>query len=488
MANKEGFIDKLNRKILKTDDVFWENEVSANRLVAIAELCFAVVLIIAWVLSKLNVFELDPKTIQVVAIPALVELLVPCLLCIIFKGGKKWLKWVMLLELVFVFARADSLLSYNVTLVMVVPIILTLRYCSKRLTAIVGVLTMISFALSAWYGVLHGILDINMVDLPIGTQITVTSRLLSEAIKNTGALDYGLQLKNVLLMGYLPKLLVFSIITNICIQVAEREYGMVIEQAEITKNTARIETELNLAKDIQANMLPQIFPPFPDRDEFEIYGTMTPAKEVGGDLFDFYMLDDDHLAITIADVSGKGVPAALFMVTAKTLIKDHAYQGMTTGGIFTKTNKILCEGNGAGLFVTAWMAVINVRTGETDFCNAGHNPPIVKHGSEGYDYLRTRPHLVLAGMDGIPYKSQHLTLEPGDVLFLYTDGITEAVNVNNEQYGEERLIKILAENDLNDTKTICENIKADVDKFAGEVEQFDDMTMLALKFRGPSEK
>ncbi len=255
------------------------------------------------------------------------------------------------------------------------------------------------------------------------------------------------------------------------------------EMVEGLKDRERIGAELSVATDIQANLLPKIFPAFPERKDFDLYASMNPAKEVGGDFYDFFMLDERHIALIIADVSGKGVPAALFMVTAKTLVKDHAQVGQTASEVFTTSNKLLCEGNDAGLFITSWMGIVDLATGEIDVANAGHNPPLICHDGK-FEYLKQKPGFVLAGMEGIKYKSQTAKLEEGDILFLYTDGVTEATNINNELYGEQRLVDKLNENAGVEVNELVNIIKQDVMDFTGEAPQFDDVTMLCFKYIG----
>lgn len=247
---------------------------------------------------------------------------------------------------------------------------------------------------------------------------------------------------------------------------------------------ARIGAELVLAKAIQHSALPSVFPPYPNRKDFEIWADMYTAKEVGGDFYDFYFVNKDTLAFLIADVSGKGIPAAMFMMTAKTLIKSYAESGMSVEEVFTQANAKLSEGNDSGMFVTAWMGYIDLKTGRISYANAGHNPPLVRHGNGSYEYLKTRPGLVLAGMEGIRYRSNVVELQPGDVIFLYTDGVTEANNASEELYGTERLKELLDSNTDKDAEHICEVVKADVDSFADGVEQFDDITMLCIRYNG----
>lgn len=251
---------------------------------------------------------------------------------------------------------------------------------------------------------------------------------------------------------------------------------------KITAEKERIGAELNVATQIQADMLPRIFPAFPERQEFDIYATMNPAKEVGGDFYDFFLVDDDHLAVVIADVSGKGVPAALFMVIAKTLIKNHAQNKETPGEVFTHTNEQLCEGNDAGLFVTAWMGILQISTGHFVYVNAGHNPPLLRRAGGSFEWLKSRPGFVLAGMEGVRYRENEMELAPGDVLYLYTDGVTEATDVHQQLFGEERLQAALNEQPMLPVNQMLSKIKGCIGAFVGEAEQFDDITMLGLEY------
>lgn len=251
----------------------------------------------------------------------------------------------------------------------------------------------------------------------------------------------------------------------------------------IAEAAARIDKELEFAKEIQYSALPSVFPPYPNRKDFEIYAHMITAKEVGGDFYDFYMLGDSTLAFMIADVSGKGIPAAMFMMQAKTIIKDLAESGLELPEVFATANKKLCENNDAGMFVTAWMGILDLKTGRLKFVNAGHNPPLVRQADGEFAYLKARSGMVLAGMDGIKYRQNELQLTPGDQIFLYTDGVTEATDKNNQLYGEERLLETVNRNIVMDTRKLCEAVKSDVDQFVGEAPQFDDITMLSVEIQ-----
>lgn len=253
---------------------------------------------------------------------------------------------------------------------------------------------------------------------------------------------------------------------------------------EETKEKERIGTELELATKIQADMLPCIFPAFPDREEFEVYATMNPAKEVGGDFYDFFMVDDNHLAVVMADVSGKGVPAALFMVIGKTLIKDHTKPEKSLGEVFSDVNNMLCDANSEGLFITAFEGVLDLITGEFRYVNAGHEIPYICKKGEGFEPYKVKAGFVLAGMEDIHYKEGQVQLGIGDKVFLYTDGVPEATNAANELYGSERLYAVLNQNRESEPEALLPQIKADVDQFVGTAPQFDDITMLCLEYKG----
>jgi sigma-B regulation protein RsbU (phosphoserine phosphatase) len=257
---------------------------------------------------------------------------------------------------------------------------------------------------------------------------------------------------------------------------------------KVTADKERIATELNVATNIQAGMLPHIFPPYPDRNEFDLYGSMQPAKEVGGDFYDFFLADEKTLAVVIADVSGKGVPAALFMVIAKTLLKNNAQMDKSPKQVFEEVNNVLCENNEGGMFVTAFMGYLDVETGVFNYINAGHNPPCIQRAETGnWEFLPCKPGFVLAGMEDMSYKPQTITLEKGDKLYLYTDGVTEAQDKVDDLYGEQRLMTTLNAHKEDNIIRLINSIKEDIKDFARGAEQADDITMLALEYYGKVE-
>ncbi len=251
----------------------------------------------------------------------------------------------------------------------------------------------------------------------------------------------------------------------------------------IDQANKRIDDELQYAKDIQASSLPSVFPPYPDRKEFDIYALMDPAKQVGGDFYDFYLLDRHTLIFLVADVAGKGIPAALFMMKAKSILKTYATAGIAIEDCFTNGNFNLCDGNDAGMFVTAWMGCLNTETGELIYSNAGHNKPLIRRKNGDFEFLQGPAGFVLGGMEGIAYKRQTITLEPGDEIFIYTDGVVEATNVNQELYGNDRLQNALNKHKEDNAMNLIDHIKEDVDAFYEGAPQFDDITMLSVKFK-----
>ena len=255
----------------------------------------------------------------------------------------------------------------------------------------------------------------------------------------------------------------------------------------LTRATAekeRISTELGLATRIQASMLPDVFPPFPDRTEFDIYAVMDPAREVGGDFYDFYFIDDDHLCLTIADVSGKGIPAALFMMASKIILANNAMSGKTPAQILSDTNAAICPNNQEEMFVTVWLGILEISTGKLTAANAGHEYPVLRRGGEDFALFRDKHGLVIGGMDGVRYKEYELRLQPGDKLFVYSDGVPEATDADNNMFGTDRMLAALNGDPGADPGQLLQDVRRAVDGFVKDAEQFDDLTMLCVEYKG----
>ena len=250
----------------------------------------------------------------------------------------------------------------------------------------------------------------------------------------------------------------------------------------ITAERERIVTELEMARGIQASMLPHVFPPFPDRTEFDIFASMEPAKAVGGDFYNYFLVDDDHLGLIIADVSGKGIPAALFMMVSCIILKNTAMLGHSAADIMTKTNSAICSNNSSQMFITAWVGILEISTGILRASNAGHEYPIIKKPDGQFEVLKDEHGLVIGVMDGMKYNEYEVRLEPGSKLFLYTDGIPEATDANMQMFGMERFLKALNKDPDAGPEQLVENVRTDVSEFVKDAEQFDDMTMLCLEY------
>ena len=252
----------------------------------------------------------------------------------------------------------------------------------------------------------------------------------------------------------------------------------------VTADKERISAELNVATQIQADMLPRIFPPFPQKKEIDLFASMTPAKEVGGDFYDFFLTDENHLALVIADVSGKGVPAALFMVISKTLIKNRAMQGGTPALILADVNNQLCESNDADMFVTCWLGICDLSTGIITAASAGHEFPAVCGPDRRFDFLKDKHGFVLAGMEDARYRDYEIQLERGGSLFVYTDGVPEATAANGEMFGADRLLAALNRRPDRKPEEFIKEVGSAVKEFTGKEPRFDDMTMVGLTWLG----
>jgi len=269
---------------------------------------------------------------------------------------------------------------------------------------------------------------------------------------------------------------------------SKKTVDYIAQITDITAEKERIGTELALATRIQADMLPNIFPAFPERKEFDIFATMDPAKEVGGDFYDFFLIDDTHLGIVMADVSGKGVPAALFMMISKILVQNYAMTGKSPAEVLKAVNDQICANNREEMFVTAWLGILDTGTGKITAANAGHEYPVLMQPGGGFELIKDKHGFVIGGMEGMKYKEYELQLSPGAKLFLYTDGVPEAMNGENELFGTERMLAALNENTSASPEELLKNVRRAVDGFVKDAEQFDDLTMLGLEYKGVSEE
>ena len=257
-----------------------------------------------------------------------------------------------------------------------------------------------------------------------------------------------------------------------------------MEQENMIRAQEQIVKELSTARQIQTSVLPHIFPPFPERREIDLFASMDPARDVGGDFYDFFFTDEDHLCLVIADVSGKGIPGALFMMFSKRIIEDFARIEHSVSEILRKTNEVLCDNNQVEMFVTVWLGILEISTGRLTAANAGHEYPVIRKEDGKFVLYKDKHGFVIGGMPGISYREYTLQMNPGDKIFVYTDGIPEAITESGEMFGMDRMIEVLNTCADGSPDDILRTVKSAVDDFAGDVEQFDDMTMMCLEYKG----
>ena len=474
--NKKNKIEVLEQTLFK------ENERNANHYTVRCLTFAAIVTVLIWILNLLNFFVVDDTLMNLVMPISIVLLIIPLLLEKFASIPSHILRYILFLFFVLVIALMSVAMPRHLVLAWACPVMLACHYYSPKFARFALIATLVMMFAALYGGIIFGEWDRNILGTYIAEYDEFPARL--EFLRADG--------KSVFLRAfefyYIPRAGILCVVYLICSTLSKRTRNLLVKQAEAVGETERIAAELSVAHHIQTSMLPNIFPAFPDHEEFDIYASMTPAKEVGGDFYDFFMVDDRHLALVIADVSGKGVPAALFMVIGKTLIKDHTTPDRDLGAIFTKVNELLCQSNSEGLFITAFEGVLDLDTGDFVYVNAGHDAPFICRKDGSYEPLAVKPGFVLAGMEETKFTEGRITLGEGDKLFHYTDGVTEATNTHNVLYGKERLLLVLNKNKQQNPKETLSSVKADIDDFVGKAPQFDDITMLCVEYRRNGEK
>ena len=454
-------------------NAFMENETEANLYAARCLVICAFLCAAAWLLTVFRIFILPLEIVNPTMPVIIFFFLIPALICRRTGGKKGWVKYAILFCSVMGIFILSSAMPKHGVMAWTMPLMLSCHYYSKKLSRMTLIASQILFSASIYIGMFVGEWDQILLDAAYysGPRVITKEHLYDATI-------FFVLARAAILLG----------LSFICTTLAERTRRLLERQAKDSEERQRIETELDVANRIQADMLPCIFPAFPERPEFDIYAVMNPAKEVGGDFYDFFMVDEQHLAVVIADVSGKGIPAALFMVIGKTLIKDHTKPDISLGAVFSEVNDLLCDANSEGLFITAFEGVLDLVTGEFHFVNAGHEIPFIAREGEDYEPYRIKPGFVLAGMENMKYQAGSIQLAPGDKIFQYTDGVTEAMNGKEELYGMERLGSVLRMNTAKKPEELLAAVKEDVDVFAGGAPQFDDITMLCVEYVKRMEK
>ncbi len=449
---------------------FLKNERQANVYMSRCMLVFALVVVFVWILNILGVFIVPETIMTIAAVSGIVLLSVPWFVCRFVKGDAPWLKVLIMVLCVLGICILSCAMPKHSIIAWVAPMALSCHYYSKKYTYITVIISVVFMSVSIILAAYFGEWDVSIFgemqeDMPLPREVSAEVY------------------RRMFLYIILPRGLTLLGIGVVCSTLADRTHKLLEQQIKDSRSKQEIESELKIATHIQTSMLPRNFPAFPRRDEIDIYADMKTAKEVGGDFYDFYFADEDKLCVLIADVSGKGIPAAMFMMSAKTIIKGYVESGKSVSETLTLANSSLCENNDNNMFVTIWLGIIDLKTGIMEFANAGHNPPLLKRADGAFEYMDAKKSLVLAAMEGMSYEKNTVKLLTGDKLYLYTDGVTEAMNRDEEFYSEKRLRETLNKSGNLPPIELCEKVYADVQAFSGEAPQFDDITMLCLEYK-----
>ncbi len=459
-----------------TFDVFQANERDANRYTALCMLAAAGVTLVMWLLNSLNFFIVDKGMMNLAMPVGMVLFALPFLLVHTKARDSKWLKYGIMLCFLAGIGILSSLLTIQLILAWACPIILSCHYYTPRFTGFTLAGALICMLIAVYIGLYFGVWDANM--MRSNQEITGFAERAA-FIREAAAAGDNILLR-VFNFYYLPRAVILAVIFFIGFTLSGRTHRLLRQQEKDSRERERIGAELHVATRIQSSMLPHTFPAFPDRKEFEIFASMNPAKEVGGDFYDFFLIDEDRLALVMADVSDKGVPAALFMVVTRTLIKNALQEGLSPGAALEKVNNRLCEENEAQMFVTAWLGVYRISDGTLTASNAGHEFPVIRAKGDPFVLLRDRHGFVLAGQKNTAYHDYVLELQPGDSIFVYTDGVTEATDAGGLLYGTDRLLEALNREPDAPCDRLIGGVREDIAAFVGEAAQFDDLTLLCL--------
>ena len=448
-----------------TDPIFLENEREANRYSCRCLQVMALIAALAWILNLLDVFIVPPLVMNVGMPVCIFCFLLPTMLRSRMARLGGWFQYLIMGCCILGITVLSVAIPKHTVLAWVAPVLLSCHYYSRKLTVSALAASVICLNTAGIAGLFVGEGDPNLIEAFRLEEAVITPEIFREAV----------------LFFLLPRSAILVGMAFVCMTVAKRTRSLLERQAADSSARQRIETELNVATRIQADMLPSIFPAFPERPEFDIHASMTPAKEVGGDFYDFFLVDDDHLALVIADVSGKGVPAALFMVITKTLLKNAVQMGSSPKAALEEVNRQLCENNEAEIFVTVWLGIYEISAGRLTAANAGHEYPAIRRANGQFELFRDRHGFVLAGMENARYQEYELELGVGDTLFVYTDGVSEATDAANTLYGTDRMLAALNRDRALGPEGLLHQVKADIGRFVGAAPQFDDITMLSLQ-------
>lgn len=449
----------LNNRKNQSDQVFSDNEIRANNIMAKFLLCCAVFLASSWLLNCLGIFDIDQKYIFSIFPVGIFCLIVPVVICRKMKGVGHWIKYVIFFSFIVTLAYLDSILTYNSTLFIILPIVFSCWYFSAAFSIITTITTSIVFTISAYVGAY-----INYYTTP---DLNFYNSSMSEYIKA------------IMLQSFLPRYFVFLVVCAASFIIAVLGKKMIASQSKM----AKVENELEMAKNIQSNVLPDPN----DLEEccyrdFDLFAKVMPAREVGGDFYDFFYLDETHLALIIADVADKGIAASLYMMMSKLMLDNSLSILRNPKQILENVNNHLSSKNLKGMFVTVWLGILDLESGEIICANAGHEYPVIRRAGGKFELFIDEHDFVLGALPGIKYQNSVLQLNEGDTLFVFTDGITEATNPAGDFYGTDRMLNALNQYSECSCEQLINGLIYDISKFSSTSAQFDDMTMLAIRF------
>jgi len=449
-------------------DPNYRNELKANRELGIILFLVCIVDIICIILGVADVFKIDKKT-ELYILVGLTAFFAfsGFLFTFLTKGRQKYVKFALLFDLVLIVFLSNLFVPTYSVLFLALPPVCAARYADKKISIYTSVTTAVLLIITGFVGYY--------------TNIEYDWNIIRGLVGKIDQLTYWDYTRPLLTYSITIKFLIFCIFAFMSVLSAVRTKQFTTEATETIVKEERINGELNLARELQEQMLPRQFPAFPSINNFEIYADMVPAKEIGGDMYDFFLIDDQHLGIVAADVSGKGVPASLFMGMTKILIKNMLVEEKNMEVAIAKVNDMLVADNPIDLFVTAWVGVVDLNNGQLTYINAGHNPPLLKHNGEIH-YLKDKSGIALGYVSKRMYKQNILMLSPNDRLFVYTDGVTEATNINGQLYGEVRLKDYLLAHMDDKDDVVVKELLNELNKFQKDCEQFDDITMISFTF------
>ena len=449
--------------------IFAENEREANLYAARCMQVMSLVAMGAWAMNLIGFFIVPDNVMNAGMSLSILFFLLPTLVCRCGLAQNPWVKYFIIFCCVMGISIASVAIPKHTILVWAAPILLSCHYYSKELTASTLAASVICLFISGVAGMFVGEGDPNLMGAFPTSEAVLTPALF----------------RKVILFFLLPRAFILLGMSFVCGTIASRTHALLEKQSRDSFERQRMETELAVATSIQTSMLPCHFPAFPDRSEFDIFAAMIPAKEVGGDFYDFYLLDDDHLCITVADVSGKGVGAALFMSRCMTLLKTQMLSCAKPDRVLAAVNDELCRNNDE-MFVTAWLGVLELSTGRLEFANAGHERPLLRQNGI-FRYVEQKPGFVLGGLEGIVYEPHSMTLQKGDAIFQYTDGVTEAAADETMFFGTQRLLDTLNRSAVLSPCELLTAVEHAVHAFSADAERSDDITMLCLAYQGGNE-